>query len=76
MEAAKSWPPLDTAPVPNMDISPQCVARWSISVPDARISPSTLMEVAKDCQEIPRKVLSTDGAMEEIRWIHVDNSPG
>lgn len=35
MEFAKSWPPLDIAAVPNMNISPQYVARSSISVPDA-----------------------------------------
>lgn len=39
MEFAKSWRPLDIAAVPNMNISPQCVARWSISVPDALNQP-------------------------------------
>lgn len=79
MESAKFWPPLDNATVPSMSISPQCVAHWSISIPDTLNQPSTLMGggAAKDCcQKIPRKVPSRDGAMEEIEWIHVDNSRG
>lgn len=77
MESAKSWPPLDTATVPSMDISLQCVVRWSISVPDAFESALQLYwGWPKIVVEIPRKVPGRDGAMEEIRWIHVDNSRG
>lgn len=42
MESAKSGPPLDTATVASMNISLQCVARWSISVPDALNQPFRL----------------------------------
>lgn len=56
MESAKSWLPLDTATVLSMNISPQCVARWSISVPDALNQPFNSEEgAAKDCCRITSK---------------------